>query len=220
MPAERGEDGANAAWAADEGHARPPGDEAGGRGGDGGRGDGGRGDGGRRADAARARLGDLQQSAAEAYAAIAAADDALRVFALRRVAAERGLRLAAARHAAASRAAAAHARARPGPIAQLATGFRARREWRQQQPAFAAALTAADRQLGTARRALSEAKDDFTARLAARAAAAATLLRLTAQCAAERAEIAAADGAGAADGDSAASLRGTGEVRWDNSWRA
>jgi hypothetical protein len=147
-----------------------------------------------RADAARALLAGLQQGAAEAYAAIAAADAALRVAARHRVDSERALRFAAGRHAAASRAVTAHARSRPGPFAQLATGFRAGREWRQRQPALEAALAGAERQLSGARQALSAAKDDFTARVAGRAAAAATLRRLTAECAAARAEIAVLDG--------------------------
>jgi len=146
------------------------------------------------ADAARARLAGLQHGAAEAYTAIAAADEALRVAARHRVDGERALRFAAGRHAAASRAVAAHARARPGPFAQLATGFRAGREWRQRQPPLEAALAGAERQLAVARQALSAAKDDFTARVASRAAAAATLRRLTSECAAARSEIAALDG--------------------------
>lgn len=152
-------------------------------------------------DAARARLAGLQHGAAEAYAAIAAADEALRVAAGHRVDGERALRFAAGRHAAASRAVAAHTRARPGPLAQLATGFRAGREWRQRQPVLAAALAAAERQLAVARQALSAAKDGFTARVADRAAAAATLRRLTAECAAARAEIAALDGSRYAAGN-------------------
>jgi hypothetical protein len=161
-----------------------------------------------RADAARDRLAGLQHSAAEAYAAITAADDALRVAARQRVTAERALRLAAARHQAAARAAAAHARAKPGPFAQLASRFRAGREWRQARPAVEAAIADAEQLAVTARRALSDAKGDFTARLAVRAAAAATLRRLTAECAAARAQIAALDGgSGPRGGNAAAILR-------------
>jgi hypothetical protein len=145
-------------------------------------------------DATRARLADAQRGAAEAYAAITAADDVLRVVARRRVTAERAVRLAAARHQAASRAAVAHTRTRPGPFAQLATWFRAGREWRRAQPVLEAALADAERQVAVARQALSETKGDFIARLAERAAAAATLRRLTTECAAARAEIAADDG--------------------------
>jgi len=156
-------------------------------------------------DAARTQLADLQHSAAEAYAAITAADEALRVLAGHRVTAERALRLAAGRHQAAARAAVAHARSRPGPLTQLTTRFRAGRDWRRQRLALDVALAAAERQLAAARRALSEVKDEFTARLAARTAAAATLRRLTAECAAARGRIA------------AASLRGRAESKWDNS---
>jgi hypothetical protein len=153
------------------------------------------------AEAARALLAGLQHGAAEAYAAIAAADEALRVAARHRVTSERALRLAAGRHAAASRAVAAHARAMPGPFAQLATWFRAGREWRQRQPALEAALAGAERQLAVARQALSAAKDDFTARVAGRAAVAATLRRLTAECEAARAQIAALEGSRYAAGN-------------------
>jgi hypothetical protein len=194
MTAERGEDADYVACAE---HARPPGraqDQG-------------------PADAARALLAGLQRSAAEAYAAITAADDALRVLAGHRVTAERALRLAAARRQAAARAAAAHARARPGPLAQLSTRFRAGREWRRQRPAIESALAAAERRLTAARQALSAAKHDFTARLAARADAAATLRRLTAECAAARAQIAAADGANPPAGDAAAILRHQSESR-------
>ncbi len=45
-----------------------------------------------------------------------------------------------------------------------------------------------------ARQALSAAKDDFTARVASRAAVAATLRRLTAECAAVLSQVAAAEG--------------------------
>ena len=187
----------------DEGYVRYPGDA-------------GTGD----AGAARALLAKLQRSAAEAYEAIKAEDDGLRVLAGRRVTAERALRSAAARHQAASRAAAAHARTRPGPFAQLATRFRARREWRQQRPPLEAALAAAERQLATTRQALSEAKDDFTAAISARAEVAATLRRLTAECAAAQARIAAANGGNTPGDNAAASLRGREENWWDNGWRA
>ena len=159
-------------------------------------------------DAARAQLATLQRSAAEAYTAITVADDGLRVLATHRVTAERALRLAAARHQAAARAVAAHARTRPGPFAQLATRFRARGEWRREQPALEAALADTQRQLAAARQALAAAKQDFTAGISARAEVAATLRRLTAECAAVRAQIA------------AASLPGRDENRWDNDWRA
>lgn len=168
------------------------------------------------AGAARARLAGLQHSAAEAYSAITAADDALRVLAGHRVAAERALRLAAARHQAAAGAAAAHARSRPGPLAQLATRFRAGREWRRRRPALGAALAAAERQLTVARQALSEVKDDFTARLAARAAAAASLRALTAECAAALSQIAATDDGNPPAGKAAASLPAGARAKWNN----
>jgi hypothetical protein len=162
-------------------------------------------------DAARALLTSLQYRAAEAYAAIVAADEALRLLAGHRVTAERALRLTAARHQAAVRAVAAHERAIPGPLVQLATQLRAGREWRRQRPALREALADAERQLAAARHGLSEVKHDFTARLAARAAAAATLRHLTAECAAALSQIAAADGGDPPGGDAAASLRGPGE---------
>jgi chromosome segregation ATPase len=159
------------------------------------------------ADTARARLAGLQHDAAEAYAAITAAEDALRALATHRVAAERALRLAAARHQAAARAVAGHARARPGLFARLATRFRAEGEWRRQQLELASAFAAAERQLCTARQALSDVKEGFAARLAARAAAAARLRHLTAECRAALARIAAAGG-GPPGEDAAATLRG------------
>lgn len=171
-------------------------------------------------DAARARLAGLQRDAAEAYAAITAADEALRVLARHRVTAERALRLAAARHQAVSRAVAAHARARPGPLARLATRFRAERQWRQQRPELESALTAAARQLSMARQALSDVKEDFAARLAVRATAAAALRSLTADCAAARAQIARADGGKHPAGNAAASPHDCDENRWDNGERA
>ncbi len=171
------------------------------------------------ADEARARLADLQLCAAEAYAEISLADDALRALARRRMTAERDLRLAAVRHHAAERAAAAHAQARPGPVAQLGSRFRARTQWRQARPPLDAALADAERQLRAARRALSAVKHDFTARLAVRAAAAARLRRLTAECGAALARIAAAGG-GPSGENAAASLRGLDKGPWDNGGRA
>jgi chromosome segregation ATPase len=165
------------------------------------------------ADEARARLADLRHSAAGAYAEITAADDALRVIARRRVTTEQDLRLAAGRHHAAEHAVAAHAQARPGPVAQLATRYRARTQWRQARPALDAALADAERQLRTARQALSEVKHDFMARLAVRAAAAAKLRRLTAACAAARSQIAAAEGNSRPGENAAVSRRSPDESR-------
>jgi hypothetical protein len=113
------------------------------------------------ADAARTRLALLQDSAAGAYAAITAADAVLRVLAERRVAAEGALRHATARHHAASRAVAAHARVRPGPVAQLASRFKAGRHWRERRTALAAAVADAERPLADALRALAQVKGEF-----------------------------------------------------------
>ena len=141
------------------------------------------------ADAARALLAGLQHGAAEAYAAITAADEALRVLAGHRVTAERALRLAAARHAGGLAGRRPRTRG-PGPARSPSwpPGSAQEGEWRQRRPALEAALADAERQLAAARQALSAAKDDFAARVAARAAVAATLRRLTAECAAARAD--------------------------------
>lgn len=138
----------------------------------------------RGADAARARLVLLQDRAAAAYAAITAADAVLRVLAEHRVAAEGVLRHAATGHHAASRAVTAHQRAKPGPLAQLATWFRAGREWRERQAELAAAVAGAELPVADARRTLSEVKAEFAVQLNARAEAVAGLRRLTAECAA------------------------------------
>jgi hypothetical protein len=143
-------------------------------------------------DAAGARLASLRASAAGAYDAIVAADDALSVLAGRRVAAERVLRDVAMLHRVAARAAQAHARARPGPVAQLASRLRAGREWRERRSILAEALSDAERLLADTQQALADVKQEFAARLQARAAAVAELRRLTAECAAAREELAAA----------------------------
>ena len=140
----------------------------------------------RDADTARARLALLQDRAAAAYAAITAADAVLRVLAEHRVAAEGVLRHAATGHQAASRAVTGHQRAKPGPLAQLATWFRAGREWRERQAALAAA---AELPLAGPRRTLSQVKAEFAVQLNARAEAVAELRRLTAECAAVLAEL-------------------------------
>jgi chromosome segregation ATPase len=147
---------------------------------------------------ARARLAALQDCAADAYAAITAADAALRALAGRRVAAERELRHAVTRHHAVSRAAAAHARVRPGPLAQLATRFRAGREWRERRAALDAALHETQRPLATARRAVSQVKGEFAAQVHTRAEAVTALRRLTAECASVLEELARATGGGQA----------------------
>jgi hypothetical protein len=144
--------------------------------------------------AAPRTLRTLQDSAADAYAAITAADAVLRAIAERRVAAERELRHAVARHHAASRASAAHAGARPGPFAQLATRFRAGREWRERRAALDAARHEAERPLAAARRMLSQVKGEFAAQVHARAEAVTALRRLTAECAAALEELAREEG--------------------------
>jgi hypothetical protein len=140
----------------------------------------------RDAATARARLALLRDRAAAAYAAITAADAVLCGIAEHRVAAEGILRHAATAHQAASRAVTSHQRARPGPLAQAATWFRAGREWRERQAALAAAVAAAELPLAAARRTLSQVKAEFAVQLNARAEAVAELRRLTAECAAVR----------------------------------
>jgi hypothetical protein len=144
----------------------------------------------READAARTRLALLRGSAAEAYAAITDADAGLRALAACRVADEGRLRQAAARHHAASRAVTAHQRARPGPLLQLVTWFRAGREWRERQAALVTDAADAELALTDARRGLSQVKADFATQVHARAEAVTELRRLTAECAAARDEVA------------------------------
>jgi hypothetical protein len=143
----------------------------------------------REVDAARTRLALLRLSAAEAYAAITGADADLRALAVCRVAAEGILRHAVARHHAASRAVTAHQRARPGPLLQLVTWFRAGREWRVRQAALVAAAADAELPLADARRGLSQVKAEFATQVHVRAEAVTELRRLTAECAATREEI-------------------------------
>jgi hypothetical protein len=144
--------------------------------------------------ASGARLAVLRASAAAAYDAIIAAEDALGILAGRRVAAERVLRNVALLHRVAASAAAAHARARPGPVALLATRLRAGREWRERRDILAEALTDAERLLADTQQAVADVKAEFAARLAARAEAVAELRRLTGECAAARDELAPAAG--------------------------
>jgi hypothetical protein len=152
------------------------------------------------AAALRARLAALQRDAADAYTAISAAEAALGDVAARRVAAERVMRHAAAVRQAAARAAAAHARTRPGLLDQLVSGLRARPRWRRRQSALDAAVTEADGPLAGARRALAPVRAEFAAQVQARGAAAGLLRRLTAECAAARAELTAGLGDGAEAG--------------------
>jgi chromosome segregation ATPase len=149
------------------------------------------------ARAARGRLAALQDRAADAYAAVTAADAALRAVTARRVTVEKALRQAASVRATAVRAAAAHTRARPGLAVTLASGLRARSRWRSEQALLDAAVAAAARPLADARQALSQVREEFAAHLRARGAAAAALRRLTAECAAARAEVTACLSGGA-----------------------
>ena len=145
----------------------------------------------RQPDAA-ARLTVLRSSAGDAYDAIVAADDALGVLAGRRVAAERVQRDVAMLHRVAARAAEAHARARPGPLAVLASRLRAGREWRERRSVLAEALRDAEQLLADTQQALADVKQEFAARLQARAEAVSELRRLTEECAAARDELAGA----------------------------
>jgi len=153
------------------------------------------------ADIARARLAALRRDAAAVYAAISEADEVLRGLAERRVAAERDLRVCGTRHLVAAEVAAAHALDRPGLRTQLATGLRARREWRVRQSAAEAVAAATAGPLGAARQALTQVKDEFAAQLGARAGLVARLRGLTAECAAAREQIPAEPGATATESD-------------------
>jgi hypothetical protein len=128
------------------------------------------------------RLTALRRDAAAAYAAISAADTALESLAGQRVAGERVLRGALVRYQAASRALAAHARAKPGRLAQLLTGFRAGRQWLVRQTDLSAAVREATEPLTAARRMVSGVKREFAAQVRARAEAVTALRRLTAEC--------------------------------------
>ena len=139
--------------------------------------------------AALTRLADLRRDANAAYAAISAADVALESLAGQRVAGERVLRGALARYQAASRALAAHARAKPGHVAQLRSGFRAGREWLARQTDLTAAVREACEPLAAARRTVSGVKSEFAAQVRARAEAVTALRRLTAECVTVLAEV-------------------------------
>jgi chromosome segregation ATPase len=155
-----------------------------------------------RRGALQARLTALQDCAAAAYDEITAADAALQALARRRVTAERAARHAAAVRSGAARAVAACEQDRPRLLAELASGLRARSRWRSRQTELDAALNAAQPPLAAARRALSEVRDEFADQVQARAEAVTALRRLTAQCAAARAQLAA--NTGSADGDGGA----------------
>jgi hypothetical protein len=132
---------------------------------------------------ALSRLPALRRDAATVYASVTAAEDTLRALAGQRVAAERSLRAACHRHQAAAKALDEHARAKPGLGALLSTRFRARQDWRATQGALDAALRDRAAPVSTAQRAIGEIRAQFSAAVCARAEAAATLRRLTAECA-------------------------------------
>ena len=118
---------------------------------------------------ARSRLAALQDRAADAYATVTAADAELRALAGARVAAERVLRRALL-------AAGTEPDTEPDTEADTEADTRAGTE---------AGTGAA---LDDARRAAARLRDEFAARLTARAEAVSVLRRLTADCAAARAE--------------------------------
>jgi hypothetical protein len=132
---------------------------------------------------ALSRLAALRQDAATVYTSIAAIEDTLRSLAGQRVAAERSLRAASHQHGAAVQALEAHARAKPGLRAQLSSRFGAGRAWRARGAEFEAALRDRAAPVDAAQQALAEAQGHFTAAVHAQAEAAATLRRLTAECA-------------------------------------
>jgi hypothetical protein len=145
-----------------------------------------------RTEAAQAiqRLPCLRRDAATAYASITAAEETLRALAGQRVAAERSLRAAWDRHASVMKALDAHARAKPGLRASLATRFGAGREWRARRAVLDDALRDHGAPVEAAQRAIAEAQAQFATAVHARADAAATLRRLTAECAAAQEAIA------------------------------
>ena len=145
-----------------------------------------------RAESAQAvlRLPGLRRDAAAAYASITAAEETLGALAGRRVAAERSLRAAWRRHGSVMKALDAHALARPGMRVSLATRFGARREWRAEQAALEDALRGRATAVEAAQAAIAEVQAQFAAAVRARAEAAATLRRLTLECAAAQEAIA------------------------------
>jgi hypothetical protein len=138
-----------------------------------------------RAKAAEAllRLPGLRQDASIAYDSITAAEDRAHTLAGQRVAAERSLRAAWYKYGSVVKHLHAHARAKPGLRASLATGFRASREWRGRQAELDAALREHAVPVEAAQQAIAEAQDRFAATVRARAEAAATLRRLSIECA-------------------------------------
>jgi chromosome segregation ATPase len=136
------------------------------------------------------RLTGLRQDAASAYASITAMEDTLRTLAGQRVTAERSLRAVWHRYGTVRKALEAHARAKPGLRAQLSTWFGAGREWRARQAELQAVLRDRAVPVDAAQRELAQVQAQFAEAVRARAEAAATLRRLTAECAEAQEEIA------------------------------
>jgi hypothetical protein len=139
---------------------------------------------------AQARLPGLRQDAATAYASIGGAEDTRGALAGQRVAAERSLRAACHRYQAAAKDLDAHAGAKPTLRASLSTRLGARKEWRARQGELGTALRDRAAFVSTAQLEITEVQAQFAAAVRARAESAATLRRLTAECAAAQAVIA------------------------------
>jgi hypothetical protein len=145
---------------------------------------------GDQATLALTRLTGLRQDAAAVYASITAAEDTLRTLAGQRVSAERSLRAALHRHGAAVKDLEAHARAKPRLRVQLSSRFGAGREWHARQDELEAALRDRAVPVDAAQRELAQVQAQFAEAVHARQDAAATLRRLTAECAEAQEEIA------------------------------
>jgi hypothetical protein len=142
-----------------------------------------------RAEAALAlsRLPGLRREAAAAYDAITVVEDRLRTLASQRVAAERSLRADWHRYGATLQALDAHARVKPGLLALLATRFRAQREWRARRDSLEEARRGHASVVDSAQWAAAQIQAEFAVAVRERAAASATLRRLSAECAASHA---------------------------------
>jgi hypothetical protein len=138
-----------------------------------------------RTDAAQAviRLSVLRQDAATAQASVTAAEDSMRALVAQRAAAEGALRAAWRRYGSVVKALHAHAATKPGLRATLATRFGASREWRARRAVLGDALREHAVPVEAAQRAIADVQGEFAGAARARARAAATLRRLTAECA-------------------------------------
>lgn len=148
---------------------------------------------GDQATLALTRLTGLRQDAAAVYASITAVEDTLRTLAGQRVSAERSLRAALHRHGAAVKDLEAHARAKPrlrAQLSQLSSRFGTVREWRARQDELEAALRDRAVPVDAAQRELAQVQAQFAEAVYTRQDAAATLRRLTAECAEAQEEIA------------------------------